>query len=142
MTDLASGLGMPVCLGRGVSLQGRFLPGFNFFLFGSYFWSLLIEFIRVTSITLVDIVIVRRGRVAICCIRYPKEIYLSRCWSQRFLLFIFLFVYSEVMLSSPHGVKCKSDLFVGVLESTLRDLVLCYMFDVVFLLLQVLYESL
>ena len=52
----------------------------------------------------------------------------------------FLLVYSDVMLSNPCDVKCDLDYLSKCWGPTLLVyLVLCYMFNVVFLLLQVLY---
>ena len=72
-----------------------------------------------------------------------KLIYLSRGWGPMFSSVYFLLVYSDVMLSNPCDVKCVLDYLSKCWGPTLLVyLVLCYMFNVVFLLLQVLCESL
>jgi len=63
VTDLATGLGMPVCLDRGFGLQGRFLPGFIIFYLDFTFGLLILEFICVASVSLVTILMRERGRV-------------------------------------------------------------------------------
>ena len=68
-----------------------------------------------------------------------KLIYFSRGWGPMFSSIYFLLVYSDAMLSSPYGVKCDLDYLSKCWGPTLLVyLVLCYMFNVVFLLLQVL----
>ena len=44
-----------------------------------------------------------------------KLIYLSRGWGPMFSSVYFLLVYSDVMLSNPCDVKCKTVLFVEML---------------------------
>ena len=65
------------------------------------------------------------------------------CWGQLSLLLVsfpFIFLYYGII---PYGVKCIHDLVVEfVRNSILYNLVLCYILNVVFLLLQVFYESL
>ena len=85
-----------MCLGRGFGLHGKIPPRFIkvfFYLFGYYFWSLMLEFIRVTSITLVDIVICERGRVVICCIQYSEVNLFVERLGANVLFYLFFFLY-------------------------------------------------